>query len=169
LQREAFNKTKLDNIALRLVNNADSEIKTWRSTQIYKKKTYDRGFGSYDINVLDIALKEFDLEVQWFDARKDIRTVVQFTDPTLFGIILNIPTTRFYFWKCYHWLAIKPIYGNNIYEETVIYNLDSKLSKPEKFDDVDQVYRFLENIVYHKDGQLILVKSTPKIEGSDID
>ncbi|CAG8448209.1 2959_t:CDS:2 [Acaulospora colombiana] len=164
LQKEAFNKTKLDNIALKLVENTDSEAKTWQYQFVNPHKNV-LGFGNYDINVLDVALREFDLDVQWFDARK----VIQFTDSTLFGIILNVPITRFLFWKSHHWITVKPIYGDDADEETVIYNLDSKLSKPVKFDSVDQVYRFLEDIVYHKDGQLILVKSRPKFIDSDFE
>ncbi|CAG8521073.1 4420_t:CDS:2 [Diversispora eburnea] len=157
LQNEAFGKSKLNNIAINLAEKTDSEVKSWKHYFVNPHKSI-LGFGNYDINVLDIALREFDLEVQWFDDRKDIRTVIQFTDRTLFGLILNVPITQYYFWNSHHWIAIKPIHVDE--EETVVvYNLDSKLHKPEKFPDIEKAYKFLSDYVYNKNAQLILVKS----------
>ncbi|CAG8482539.1 24863_t:CDS:2 [Gigaspora rosea] len=146
LQNKAFSKEQLDDIALNLT----------------KKK----GVGNYDINVLEVALKQYDLEIQWFDARKDIRTVIQFTDPTLFGIILNTQATRLYFWTSNHWIAVKPFFSDDK-EIPDIYNLDSKLSKPLKFDDIDQVYRFLGATVYNEGGQIFIVKRKPIKDGNE--
>ncbi|CAG8650946.1 36448_t:CDS:2, partial [Racocetra persica] len=136
LQYKAFSKEQLDDIALNLSKKTDSSIKKLNFLYINPHKSVF-GVGNYDINVLEAALKQFDLEIQWFDSRKDIRTVIQFTDPTLFGIILNTQTSRLYFWTSNHWIAVKPFFNNEggIPE---IYNLDSKLPKPIKFDSIEQ-------------------------------
>src|SRR5688572_19625415 len=97
---------------------------------------------------------------------KDIRTVIQFNDKTLFGLILNVMQTKFYFWKSNHWFAIKPMFdninnnngdgdgdgdGDNVsdgdeyatnkllLEDATVWNLDSKLSKPHKFLNSEEV------------------------------
>ncbi|GBC05157.1 hypothetical protein RclHR1_06060015 [Rhizophagus clarus] len=155
LQDKVFTKEKLDNIALELAKQVDL---TWRSYFINPHKSL-LGVGNYDINVLEKALMNEGLEVQWFDDRKDIQTAIQFTDETLIGLILNVPTTRFYLWTSYHWIAIKSI-DNKI---TEIYNLDSKLSKPEKFKDETEVYKFLKSVI-HKNGNILLVKKSKKDE-----
>lgn len=84
---------------------------------------------------------------------KDIRTVIQFADRTLVGLILNVPATHYYFWKSYHWIAVKPIHmkddegEDSDYddvgkaESVVVYNLDSKLRKPEEFPSEEEVIR----------------------------
>ncbi|RHZ44574.1 hypothetical protein Glove_718g28 [Diversispora epigaea] len=175
LQMDVFGKSELDNIAIKLAEKTDPEVKSWKCYFVNPHKSV-LGFGNYDINVLDIALRAFDLEIQWFDDRKDIRTVVQFTDSTLFGLILNIPKTHYYFWNSYHWIAIKPIHkkkdddDNYVVDEeetVVIYNLDSKLHKPEKFPDIEKAYNFLSDYVYNKNAQLMMVKS--KRDNNDID
>lgn len=94
---------------------------------------------------------------------KDIRTVIQFNDKTLFGLILNVMQTKFYFWKSNHWFAIKPMFdninnnnnnngnGNGVgggdehatnkllLEDAAVWNLDSKLSRPHKFLNSEEV------------------------------
>ncbi|CAG8474664.1 5328_t:CDS:2 [Dentiscutata erythropus] len=155
LQNKAFSKEQLDDIALNLSKKTDSRIKNLNFLLINPHKSV-LGIGNYDINVLEVALNQHDLELQWFDARRDIRTVIQFTDPTLFGIILNTQSSRLYFWSSNHWIAVKPFFSDN--EETPeIYNLDSKLSKPLKFDNIEQ------------DGQVFIVKRKPNNDGNESD
>ncbi|CAG8613412.1 4225_t:CDS:10 [Funneliformis mosseae] len=154
-QDKVFTNEQLNNVALKLAEKTSSEFSTWSSYFVNPHKSVF-GVGNYDINVLEMALREKDLEIQWFDVRKDIRSVIQFTDKSLFGLILNIPTTRFYFWTSYHWIAIKPFQYNE--EPTEVYNLDSKLYHPEKFENLEEVYKFLESALYHKNGNLLLVK-----------
>ncbi|CAG8485500.1 1689_t:CDS:2 [Gigaspora margarita] len=165
LQYKAFSKEQLDDIALNLTKS-DSKIKNLNLLLINPHKSV-LGVGNYDINVLEVALKQYDLEIQWFDARKDIRTVIQFTDPTLFGIILNTQATRLYFWTSNHWIAVKPFFSDDKETPPEIYNLDSKLSKPLKFDNIEQVYRFLGTTVYKEGGQIFIVKSKPNKDGNE--
>ncbi|KAG9287744.1 hypothetical protein G9A89_004147 [Geosiphon pyriformis] len=158
LQNAAYSKHQLDQIAETLAKETNHEAKTWLSYFINPHKSL-LGVGNYDINVIELALRKVGLELQWFDIRKDIRTVIQFADSTLFGLILNIPLTRFFFWKSHHWIAIKPIYNEGGLEDAIqVYNLDSKLAHPHKFVDFEELYKFLEDVVYHKDGQILLSK-----------
>ncbi|RGB37660.1 Machado-joseph disease protein MJD [Rhizophagus diaphanus] len=156
LQGDVFTREQLENIALKLAKQGGL---TWRS-YIFNPHKSIFGVGNYDINVLEKALMNENLEVQWFDVRKDIRSVIQFTDETLFGLILNVPTLRFYLWTSYHWIAIKPFFIDN--KLTGVYNLDSKLSRAEKFENVEEVYKFLESVVY-QNGNILLVKKMGKI------
>ncbi|CAG8649297.1 15711_t:CDS:2 [Funneliformis mosseae] len=164
-QDKVFTKEQLDNIALKLAESTSSASSTRKTYFINPHKSVFE-VGNYDINVLEMALKEKGLEVQWFDVRKDIRTVIQFTDATLFGLILNVPTIRFYLWKSYHWIAIKPFFKHDDEKSVEVFNLDSKLNNPEKFEDFEKVYKFLEYIVYHKNGNVFLVKASIKEEDS---
>ncbi|CAG8472873.1 13548_t:CDS:10 [Ambispora leptoticha] len=152
LQRAAYTKSELDGFAETLDKHTSPEAKTWLSYLINPHKSMF-GLGNYDVNVLELALKKIGLEIQWFDFRKDIRTVIQFTDPTLFGLILNIPSIRFYFWRSNHWIAIKPFFQEGKQQEDIakVYNLDSKLSSPYEFENSEEVYKFLEGVVYHKE------------------
>ncbi|CAI2186238.1 5393_t:CDS:2 [Funneliformis geosporum] len=150
-QDKVFTKEQLDNIALKLAEKTSLEIWTWSSYFVNPHKSL---LGNYDVNVLEMALREKDLEVKWFDVRKDIRSVIQFADKSLFGLILNIPSSR-YFWTSYHWIAIKHFQYNE--EPAEVYNLDSKLYLPEKFENLEKVYKFLEFVLY-KSGNILLVK-----------
>ncbi|CAI2173692.1 13390_t:CDS:10 [Funneliformis geosporum] len=136
-QDKVFTKEQLDNIALKLAESTSLEGSTRRTRYINPHKSVFK-VGNYDINVLEVALKEKGLEVQWFDIRKDIRTVIQFTDKTLFGLILNVPTIRYYLWRSYHWIAIKPFFKQDDEKSVEVYNLDSKLTIPEKFEDFEK-------------------------------
>ncbi|CAI2190279.1 11883_t:CDS:2, partial [Funneliformis geosporum] len=90
-QDKVFTKEQLDNIALKLAEKTSLEIWTWSSYFVNPHKSL---LGNYDVNVLEMALREKDLEVKWFDVRKDIRSVIQFADKSLFGLILNIPSSQ---------------------------------------------------------------------------
>ncbi|CAG8440585.1 6151_t:CDS:2, partial [Scutellospora calospora] len=136
LQNKAFSKEQLDDIALNLSKDTGPSIKSLNLFLINPHKSV-LGIGNYDINVLEVALQQYGLEIQWFDSRKDIRTVIQFTDPTLFGIILNIQSSRLVFWSSNHWIAVKPFFSDDG-KIPEIYNLDSKLSKPSKYDNIEQ-------------------------------
>ncbi|CAG8466213.1 10556_t:CDS:10 [Ambispora gerdemannii] len=172
LQRAAYTKSELDSLAETLDKQTSSEAKTWLSYLINPHKSVLQvGLGHYDVNVLELALKKIGLELQWFDFRKDIRTVILFTDSTLFGLILNIPYTRFHFWRSNHWIAIKPFFRKGKQQEdmTSVYNLDSKLSIPYEFEDFEEVYKFLADIVYNKDGQILLVKEQTQLSNDEDD
>nr|CAG8572555.1 2395_t:CDS:2 [Entrophospora candida] len=157
-QCQLFTRSKLDEIAIKLTQDSISSGVNGSSNSYieYVKNIYNSYFNqhksNYDVNVLQAALEEHDLETQWFDSRKDIRTLIQFNDKTLFGLILNVMQTKFYFWKSNHWFAIKPMFDNInnnngddvsdgdeyvtnklLLEDATVWNLDSKLSKPHKF------------------------------------
>ncbi|RIA99080.1 Machado-joseph disease protein MJD [Glomus cerebriforme] len=161
-QDEVFTKEQLDNIAIKLTKQTSLEVSTWSSYFINPHKSIFGG--NYDINVLEMALMNKDLEIQWFDVRKDIRTVIQFTDKTLFGLILNVPSSRFYFWTSYHWIAIKPFLNQDNGKAAEVYNLDSKLSGPKKFENLEEAYKYLESVMYSKNGNILLVKTCKKGE-----
>jgi len=86
-----------------------------------------RGFGNYDINVIMKAVIKRDFVVHWYDARKGARNIR--TD-LVFGFIIN---TNGWFGR--HWSALRQFDGD-------WYNLDSKLSAPKKFENLDAVSLF---------------------------
>ncbi|CAG8496151.1 8794_t:CDS:2 [Paraglomus occultum] len=161
LQAEVYTKSDMDKIAETLNIRTDVEARSWLSYYINPHKSII--IGNYDVNVIIEALSEQGLETRWFDVRKDIRTDIQFTDRTLFGLILNT-RTEFLCFPRHHWIAIKPIFG----EEThTVYNLDSRLTRPKSFDNEEAVYSFLEKAIHHEGGQLLVVKIKQEHSGSD--
>ncbi|CAJ0842505.1 6792_t:CDS:2, partial [Entrophospora sp. SA101] len=63
-QCQLFTRSKLDEIAIKLTQDSISSGVNGSSN------SYIDGLGNYDVNVLQAALEEHDLETQWFDSRK---------------------------------------------------------------------------------------------------
>merc|ERR1719295_574824 len=92
--------------------------------------------GNYDANVLMMALKLEDVDVQWFDSRK-AETHLKLNDEFLcpkdkysefLGFIVNNPHKRMIVFNRRHWLTIKRIDG-------VWYDLDSKNFAPKRYEE----------------------------------
>eukprot|EP01084_Bolivina_argentea_P263573 446147_1 len=148
LQREEFTQKSLNNICKMLAPNK----------MINPHKALF-GTGNYDANVLMMALNNINIQVQWFDARKanqiDLNNPL-FLEPNdsieFIGFILNNPQKAvFGIWSRRHWLSIKRINGK-------FYNLDSKLSAPKIYDNVDNLRRFLVNALTANNAELMICR-----------
>ncbi|CAH1771364.1 9635_t:CDS:2, partial [Entrophospora sp. SA101] len=75
-QCQLFTRSKLDEIAIKLTQDSISSGVNGSSNSYieYVKNIYNSCFNqhksNYDVNVLQAALEEHDLETQWFDSRK---------------------------------------------------------------------------------------------------
>lgn len=140
-KEKAFTKADLDQICLRL--SPDAFINPHRSLL---------GLGNYDINVIMAALQSRDLMTVWFDKRKDV-DCLELT--SIKGLIVNMPYQlsigflKFPFSQK-HWFVIREIDGT-------YFNLDSKLSVPEKIGDTGETLKYLKDILKTGDRELLLV------------
>lgn len=114
------------------------------------------GLGNYDINVIMTAVQaQTECEVIWFDKRKDPKTI---EIEKVVGFLLNIPSTYDIGGGLFtlpllnrrHWIAIKEV-------NTVFYNLDSKLKKPEAIGSYEDTMKFIQNQIQNKDNELFLI------------
>jgi hypothetical protein len=80
------------------------------------------GVGNYDINVIMRALSTYGLVVRWFDRRKSI---AELPFESLYGIILNIPSSTLSAFGARHWLCIKR-FGSGAW-----YRMDSDAPTPD--------------------------------------
>ncbi|KAL1921165.1 uncharacterized protein VTP21DRAFT_10881 [Calcarisporiella thermophila] len=147
-QAPLFTKKDLDAVAhqLGLEETKQEELGPYSRLLVNPHKN-PLGLGNYDISTLECALRGVGLEMRWFDARKDVRTI-RFCD-TLCGVIINQPSTNRWPWRMNHWSAVKMIRDH-------VYDLDSKLEHPRRFETLEDAYRFLDG-VKRRNGQIFLV------------
>lgn len=113
LAERLFRKEDLDGICTEL--SPDEWINPHRSIL---------GLGNYDVNVIMKALQTKGCELEWFDKRKDPRTI-QMDDAKVVGFILNVPSEyKIGFLSLplqrRHWISIR-------YVRSAYYSFDSKL------------------------------------------
>lgn len=139
----AFSRGQLDEICARL--SPDNLINPHKSVL---------GLGNYDINVIMSALETKNHAAVWFDKRKGVDILDL---GRVYGFILNIPTD--YEWgfiriplKRRHWTCVRRINGH-------YYNLDSKLEFPELIGEEQEVTKYLEDQIGHKEKELFVVVS----------
>jgi len=143
-QEQRFDKKRFDDIAykLSLISSPNSWFNPHKSFL---------GTGNYDANVLIFALKEENLEVQWFDSRKDVEKI---NFDNIVGIIANTCYRRISwlpnFFISRHWLLLKQ-FGEKFY------NVDSVLHYPKAFEDKNEFLQFLRDICNDKEAELLLV------------
>eukprot|EP01084_Bolivina_argentea_P222811 377096_1 len=122
--------------------------------------------GNYDANVLMSALQKIHIDIEWFDARKV--NEINLNDDNLFwnyleckdnvfiGFILNIPSkAMFKMIKRRHWITIKQING-------IWYNLDSKLKKPQQYQNAQQLTEYLQYNLNTNNAQLMICRKKNK-------
>lgn len=121
------------------------------------------GLGCYDVNVIITALAKKNLEVVWFDKRKDLSSL---NLDNIFGFILNVPnvpSTNFFslplsyiprraqVWSSEkHWISLRKIGPN-------YYNLDSKLAFPICIGDEAKLVNYLKQESFQEQAELLIV------------
>jgi josephin len=113
------------------------------------------GLGNYDVNVLMAALQSKQMNLEWFDKRKEI-TLENLDSSNTFGYILNIPSDYTFGFvtlpiKSRHWISIKRL------KDEKFYNLDSKLDKPKCLGNDEEFIKYLQNEMKSNDKELFLV------------
>lgn len=114
------------------------------------------GLGNYDVNVLMAALQTKEMNMFWFDKRKEI-THESLEISKTFGYILNIPASDYTFGfvtlpiKSRHWICIRRLYDEKFY------NLDSKLDKPKCIGNDDELVKYLLTEMKSNDKEIFLV------------
>jgi len=140
LQEAKFTESDLDQIGRKLSPEA------W----VNRHKT--PLLGNYDVNVVIKALQDLSYTVDWFDKRLN---PLDQTFENVFGFILNIPTSYSLgfvnFWHGKHWVAVRKI--NDAW-----YNLDSKISAPQKIGDDSQLRAYLAEALRKPDTNLFVIK-----------
>jgi len=117
--------------------------------------------GNYDANVLMSALKNENIDVQWFDARKaaqiDLEKAqfLQCKEKGEFkGFILNTPQkSKFNLLNRRHWLTIKR-------EGGVWYNYDSK--QPTPFETSKHAAQFIQSALKENKAELMICRAAKK-------
>lgn len=121
------------------------------------------GLGCYDVNVIISALSKKNLEVVWFDKRKEL-TCLDLN--SIFGFILNVPNTpssNFFalplhyipmqaqIWSSQrHWVALRKL-------GQYYYNLDSKLTFPDCIGTEKSFIEYLQQESLRKETELLIV------------
>ncbi|KAI4382422.1 hypothetical protein MLD38_008390 [Melastoma candidum] len=148
-EKDAFTRTTLNRIADQLVLD-DPNKERWAPFSVLFKPHHNAFTGNYDINVLVASLQSKGKAVTWHDRRNAASSIdLDPPDSKLMGIVLNVPVRRYAgLWKGRHWVAIRKIRG-------VWYNLDSDLSQPYAFDNVDRLREFLDHVL--RDGAEVLL------------
>nr|CAG4645922.1 EOG090X0HOM [Lynceus sp. MCZ IZ 141354] len=141
LQSNTFTKQTLDDICTSLSKNY------W-----FNPHRSFMGLGNYDINVLISAFQQVNLELIWFDRRKDPSEIKL---DQLNGVVLNLPSNIQFSqvkvpYKRKHWIGLKKI-GD------VYYNLDSKLPEPEIIGSENDFIDFLRARLKFNDCEAFLV------------
>lgn len=113
------------------------------------------GLGNYDVNVLMAALQSKQMNLEWFDKRKEISLSNLDTSKT-FGYILNIPSDYTFGFitlpiSSRHWICVKKL------KDDKFYNLDSKLEKPKCLGSEEDFVKYLQNEMKSNDKELFLV------------
>ena len=136
-----FTKAELDSMCYSL--SPDSWINPHKSSL---------GLGNYDINVITAALNSKNMDLVWFDKRKDPRIIKL---DSIVGCILNVPNDWKVGWISLpfnrkHWIAFKKI--NNVW-----YNLDSKIKTPEEIGEDEEFYKYIQNELESGTKELFIV------------
>lgn len=114
------------------------------------------GLGNYDVNVLMLALESQSMTAVWFDKRKEV-TSSSLELHRSFGFILNVPSDYSFGFvtlplvKSRHWISIRRM------SDDQYYNLDSKLSKPQRIGDHEEVVNYFKKEMKSNDKELFLV------------
>lgn len=148
-EKDAFTEAQLDQICTELT---PSKFMNPHRSML--------GLGNYDVNVLTAALQTRNLNLVWFDRRKDVSGI----DLTqVKGVIINIPSDyNIGFVKMpfdfKHWYLIRDINGT-------FYNLDSKLDRPAELGDTSAVHRYIKEQL-EKESTHVLLVMQPEVEQS---
>jgi len=122
------------------------------------------GLGNYDINVIMTALQGKQMEMIWFDKRKDPATIANIEN--VFGFILNVPTDCKLGWlslpiKRKHWFSIKR-FGEDYY------NLDSKFEQPLLLGKQAELLIYLREELSAADKQLFIIIPSTTTKSSTV-
>lgn len=130
------------------------EINFYTSETIFTRSVL--GLGNYDVNVIMAALQSRDMNLVWYDKRKEISPESLEISKT-FGYILNIPTSTYSFSfvtlpiKSRHWICIRRL------KDDKFYNLDSKLDKPMCIGNDEDLVKYLQIEMKSNDKEIFLV------------
>ncbi|XP_020594337.1 josephin-like protein [Phalaenopsis equestris] len=149
LQKEdSFSRAELDSIAEKL-DHDDPDKGRWTPLSVIFKTHHNKLTGNYDVNVLISALETRNKKVVWHDHRNSSASI-NLSSATLLGILLNIPVRRFAgLWRGRHWVSIRCIDG-------IWYNLDSDLSSPKPFRNLDELTGFLDQAM-GQGGEVLVI------------
>ncbi|XP_072277192.1 josephin-1 [Pyxicephalus adspersus] len=138
----AFTRDALQEIFQRLSPN----------TLVTPHKKNMLGNGNYDVNVIMAALQTKGYEAVWWDKRRDVG-LISLSNVT--GFIMNLPSSLS--WgplklplKRQHWICVREVCGT-------YFNLDSKLKRPERIGNDDDLRKFLQHQLRGKNCELLLV------------
>lgn len=115
------------------------------------------GLGNYDVNVIMAALQLKEMNLVWYDKRKEI-SHESLELSRAFGYIMNIPASEYTFGfvtlpiKSRHWISIR-----RMQHDDKFYNLDSKLSKPKCIGDDGELVTYLQTEMKSNDKEIFLV------------
>lgn len=115
------------------------------------------GLGNYDVNVIMAALQVKEMNLVWFDKRKEI-SHENLELSRIFGFILNIPASEYTFGfvtlpiKSRHWICIR-----RLQHDDKFYNLDSKLDRPKCIGGDDELVKYLQTEMRSNDKEIFLV------------
>ncbi|PKU87272.1 Josephin-like protein [Dendrobium catenatum] len=138
-EQDCFTRAELDAIAEKL-DHEDPEKGRWTPLSVVFKSHHNKLTGNYDVNVLISALEARKKTVVWHD-RRNRASSINLSSETLLGVLLNIPVRRFAgLWRGRHWVSIRCIDG-------IWYNLDSDLSSPKPFQNLNELTGFLDHVI----------------------
>ncbi|XP_075689696.1 josephin-1 [Rhinoderma darwinii] len=138
----AFTREALQEIFQRLSPN----------TLVTPHKKNMLGNGNYDVNVIMAALQTKGYEAVWWDKRRDVG-LISLSNVT--GFIMNLPSSLS--WgplklplKRQHWICVREVGGT-------YFNLDSKLKRPVRIGNDNDLRKFLHQQLRGKNCELLLV------------